>query len=117
MQKFDYQFNVGGNFTATMDGMTESAGRFSAAVEGSRSWLGKLEQKLAVWDLASNYAVKFNNALAGLSVSGISLDRQMHDLSAVAGVTGDSLKEIEGYARSSAKAFGIDASQAVEVVV
>ena len=31
MQKFDYQFNVGGNFTATTDGMTESAGRFSAA--------------------------------------------------------------------------------------
>lgn len=36
MQKFDYQFNVGGNFTATMDGMTESAGRFNAAVEGEQ---------------------------------------------------------------------------------
>lgn len=34
----------------------------------------------------------------------------MHDLSAVAGVTGDTLKEIEGYARESAKAFGDDAT-------
>lgn len=114
MQNFDYQFNVGGNFTATMDGMAESTGRFNAAVEGTHSWLGKLGQTLAVWDLASNYVSKFNDTLGGLSSSGISLDSQMHDLSAVAGVVGDGLKQIEGYARSSAKAFGIDASQSVE---
>ena len=114
MQNFDYQFNVGGNFTATMEGMAESTGRFNAAVEGTHSWLGKLGQTLAVWDLASNYVSKFNDTLGGLSSSGISLDSQMHDLSAVAGVVGDGLKQIEGYARSSAKAFGIDASQAVE---
>lgn len=114
MQNFDYQFNVGGNFTATMEGMAESTGRFNAAVEGTHSWLGKLGQTLAVWDLASNYVSKFNDTLVGLSSSGISLDSQMHDLSAVAGVVGDGLKQIEGYARSSAKAFGIDASQAVE---
>lgn len=114
MQNFDYQFNVGGNFTATMDGMAESTGRFNAAVEGTHGWLGKLGQTLAVWDLASNYVSKFNDTLTGLSSSGVSLDRQMHDLSAVAGVVGDDLKQIEGYARNSAKAFGIDASQAVE---
>lgn len=114
MQNFDYQFNVGGNFTATVDGMTESAGRFNAAVEGTHSWLGKLGQTLAVWDLASNYVGKFNDTLSTLSASGVSLDRQMHDLSAVASVTGDTLKQIEGYARNSAKVFGIDASQAVE---
>lgn len=114
MQNFDYQFNVGGNFTATMEGMAESTGRFNAAVEGTHRWLGKLGQTLAVWDLASNYVSKFNDTLGGLSSSGISLDSQMHDLSAVAGVVGDGLKQIEGYARSSAKAFGIDASQAVE---
>lgn len=114
MQNFDYQFNVGGNFTATMDGMAESTGRFNAAVEGAHGWLGKLEQTLSVWDLASNSVSKFNDTLGGLSSSGISLDRQMHDLSAVAGVVGGGLKQIEGYARNSAKAFGIDASQAVE---
>lgn len=114
MQNFDYQFNIGGNFTATMDGMAESTGRFNAAVEGTHGWLGKLSQTLAVWDLASNYVRKFNDTLGGLSSSGISLDRQMHDLSAVAGVVGYGLKQIEGYARGSAKAFGIDASQAVE---
>ena len=96
MQNFDYQFNVGGNFTATMEGMAESTGRFNAAVEGTHSWLGKLGQTLAVWDLASNYVSKFNDTLGSLSSSGISLDSQMHDLSAVAGVVGDGLKQIEG---------------------
>ena len=38
----------------------------------------------------------------------------MHDLSAVAGVVGEDLKKIEGYARESAKAFGTDAGVAVE---
>ena len=32
---FDYQFNIGGNFTAAMDGMAESTGRFNVAVEGT----------------------------------------------------------------------------------
>lgn len=46
--------------------------------------------------------------------SAVDLDSQMHDLSAVAGVTGEGLKTIEGYARSSAKAFGTDAGVAVQ---
>lgn len=114
MQTFDYKFNVDGNFAATMDGMAESTGRFNAAVEGTHKWLGKFGKTLAVWDLASNYVGRFNDTLGRLSSSGISFDSQMHDLSAVAGVVGEGLKQIEGYARSSAKAFGIDASQAVE---
>lgn len=45
---------------------------------------------------------------------GIDLDSQMYDRSAIAGVPGKTLDKIERYARDSAKAFGIDASQAVE---
>lgn len=54
------------------------------------------------------------NGLSELGQAGIKLDSQMHDLSAVAGVTGDGLKQIEKFARESAKAFGTDASVAVE---
>ncbi len=49
-----------------------------------------------------------------MSAAGIALDTNMHDLSAVAGVAGDDLKRIETFARQSAKAFGTDASVAVE---
>lgn len=111
---FDYQFNVGGNFTAAMDGMAESTGRFRAAVEQSSSGLAKWEQKFAVFGLASDYIDRASQAFQSLSLSGITLDSQMHDLSAVAGVVGEDLKKIEGYARESAKAFGTDAAVAVE---
>lgn len=114
MQSFDYIFNVGGNYTATVSGMSEATGRFNASVETARGSLGRLTQSLAALDLFRNAVEGVNKALEGFSSSGISLDRQMHDLSAVAGVTGEGLKQIEGYARESAKAFGIDASQAVE---
>lgn len=36
------------------------------------------------------------------------------DLSAIAVVAGDKLKEIEGYARDTAKTFGTDAASSVE---
>ena len=63
---FDYQFNIGGNFTAAMDGMAESTGRFNVAVEGTHGWLSKLGQTFAVLDLAGNYVSKFNDTLGSL---------------------------------------------------
>ncbi len=114
MQIFDYIFNVGGNYTATVSGMSESTGRFNASVETARDSLGGLARSLATLDLLRNAVEGVSNAMAGLSASGISLDSQMHDLSAIAGVTGEGLKQIERFARESAKTFGIDASQAVE---
>ena len=114
MQLFDYIFNVGGNYTATINGMTEATGDFSAKVESANNWVGKLSSTLAVVDLARNAFEQIDSAVKTFNASGITLDSQMHDLSAVAGVTGDTLKEIEGYARESAKAFGTDAGVAVE---
>lgn len=114
MQAFDYIFNVGGNFQAKLDGMAKVTGEFSGKMEQVQGWAVSLAQKMAAFDLACGYIEKLVGAFDGLSAAGISLDSQMHDLSAVAGVTGESLKEIEGYARDSAKTFGTDASVAVE---
>lgn len=114
MQTFDYLFNVGGNYTAVINGMTDATGEFRASVETAQSWIGKLSAKLAVFDLFRNAVESVSGAFQDLSQSGITLDSQMHDLSAIAGVTGKTLDEIEGYARDSAKAFGTDAATAVE---
>ena len=114
MQVFDYQFNVGGDFYTRMNGMNEAVGRFSAKVENAQGWVVRLSQKLASFELASGYVERLSSTFEGLAASGVSLDSQMHDLSAVAGVTGKTLDEIEGYARASAKTFGTDASAAVE---
>ena len=114
MQNFDYRFNVGGDFTERMNGMNEATETFHKNVDGVQSAVVSFSQKLAAFELASGYVERVANTFEGLSSAGVRLDSQMHDLSAVAGVTGDALKEIEGYARESAKAFGTDAGTAVE---
>lgn len=49
-----------------------------------------------------------------LNAPGMELSSSMHDLQAMTGVAGEKLKEIEGYARTSAKTFGGSAAQGVE---
>ncbi len=114
MQAFNYQFNVGGDFYNRMSQMNDAVGQFSNQVENAQSWVVSLSQKMAAFELASGYVERLAGVFEGLASSGVTLDSQMHDLSAVAGVTGEALNEIEGYARASAKAFGTDAGVAVE---
>lgn len=114
MQNFDYSFNINGNYMPNINGMNEATARFSAKTKEATGFVTNFASKLAVFDLATGFVEKLSNTINGLSQSGIRLDTQMHDLSAVAGVTGDGLKQIEKYARASAKAFGTDAGTAVE---
>ena len=111
---FDYIFNIGGNYTATINGMSSATGEFQAKVDGAQNSIGKWTTMLAGIDLVKNAIDGLNQVTDTFSASGIRLDSQMHDLSAVAGVTGETLKQIEGFARDSAKAFGTDAAVAVE---
>lgn len=111
---FDYIFNIGGNYTATINGMSSATGEFQAKVDGAQNSIGKWTTMLAGIDLVKNAIEGLNLVTETFSSSGIRLDSQMHDLSAVAGVTGETLKQIEGFARDSAKAFGTDAAVAVE---
>jgi len=111
---FDYIFKIGGNFTAQMNGMSAAAGNFTAQVAGADSGARKLTSALATFSYLKDVFQNVADGFSQLSSAGITLDSQMHDLSAVAGVTGDGLKQIEGFARQSAKAFGTDASVAVE---
>lgn len=111
---FDYVFNIGGNFSAQINGMSAATGAFSAQVDGAQNAVQSFTAACMTFDYAKNVAQSMAQGFAELSSAGIKLDSQMHDLSAVAGVTGDSLKQIEDFARQSAKAFGTDASVAVE---
>ena len=111
---FDYIFNIGGNFTAQISGMTAAAGDFTAQAEVAESRGRSFAASLATFSYATDLARNLSEAIGGLSGAGIKLDSQMHDLSAVAGVTGDGLEQIETFARQSAKAFGTDAAVAVE---
>lgn len=111
---FDYIFNIGGNFSAQINGMSAATGEFSAQVDGAQNAVQTFTAACMTFDYAKNVAKSLAEGFTELSSAGITLDCQMHDLSAVAGVTGDGLKQIETFARQSAKAFGTDAAVAVE---
>ncbi len=111
---FDYIFNIAGNFTAQISGMSAAAGNFSAQAEVAQSRTASLTGALATFSYLKDVFQNVADGVSQLSSAGIKLDSQMHDLSAVAGVTGDGLKQIETFARQSAKAFGTDAAVAVE---
>ena len=114
MQTFSYLFNIGGNYAATINGITDATGEFSAKVESATGFVGKMSQKLMQLEVCTNYIDKLKSVFGDISKGGVTLDSQMHDLSAIAGIVGDDLKAIEGYARESAKAFGTDATVAVD---
>lgn len=114
MKAFEYLFNIGGNFEASINGMTNATGNFEASVKSAQGVVGSLSAHLARIGVFTEAVRGVAEGIQAIAQPGITLDAQMHDLSAVAGVTGESLKEIEGYARESARAFGTDASQAVE---
>lgn len=54
------------------------------------------------------------DGLTSLNDPGIKLSSSLADLSAITGVAGKGLKEIEGYARDNAKTFGGSAAEGVE---
>ncbi|MBB5334477.1 phage tail tape measure protein [Chryseobacterium koreense] len=54
------------------------------------------------------------DGINSLNGPGMNLSTSMHDLSAMTGVAGDKLKEIEGYAREAAKTFGGSAAEGAE---
>ncbi len=83
--------------------------------------LGKLSQtfqKIAIDSFGFNQiGQSINNmrsSFNGLLQPGVSLNSSMADLSAITGVTGTKLKEIELNARANAKAFGTDAATSAE---
>ncbi|MPS74012.1 MAG: phage tail tape measure protein [Chryseobacterium sp.] len=57
---------------------------------------------------------KLNSQVKEIIAPGVKLNSQMMELSAITGVTGKALDDIEKAARATAKTFGTDASQNVE---
>ena len=61
---FDYIFNIGGNYTATINGMSTATGDFTAKVDGAQNAVGKITTVLAGIDLVKNAIEGLNQATA-----------------------------------------------------
>jgi TP901 family phage tail tape measure protein len=105
----DYTITINSNF----DKVNASFNAFQKNIGGG---IDKINKSLNSIQL-SNIIQQIGNVADGINsinAPGIELSSSMADLSAITGVTGDKLKEIEGYARDSAKTFGGSAAQGVE---
>lgn len=114
MQVFNYNFNINGNFSQSITQMAQQTDAFTQKAQGACAWCEKWAGRLAKLNLASDYVRQLSDTFRNFGQANVELDSQMHDLSAVAGVTGEGLKTIENYARESAKTFGSDAGTAVQ---
>ena len=116
---------AGSNYVYTI---TVDAGQAGNAVQGLESRVqsatGKVSGLQSAFDRIGRAAFAFVNiaesmdrmtaSIDSLAGPGMALNAQMQELSAITGVTGKGLKEIEGYARDAAKTFGGSAADSVE---
>lgn len=111
---FNYLFGIDGNFTVKLEEMNRATGEFTAEVQKAQGWVDRFVGFAGKIDILSNGIARTAEAFSAFGQSGIALNTSMTELQAVTGVTGEGLKQIESYARDTAKAFGIDAAGAVE---
>ncbi|MBE6314684.1 MAG: hypothetical protein E7079_07010 [Bacteroidales bacterium] len=100
---FDYQFNIGGNLLAKMEGMIDSTGRFRAKIEDCNNWLGRLSNTFAALDMASNYVEKINGVFSGITEAGAAAELQLMNLKTLFGgnaeAADDMYKRISEYGK------------------
>jgi TP901 family phage tail tape measure protein len=109
-----FTINIGGNAYTGIAELDEAMQNLNISAKNTSDVFNTLSGFSFKFDNISKTFQSLSNTISSINQPGISLDSSLSDLSAVAGVTGKGLKEIEGYARQTAKAFGLDAAQAVE---
>lgn len=110
----DITFRTNGHPETTLDKAAKAAGNLNVSVLKVKDSFVSLSAKLFAFQSVANVFDQLKNKMNDLSAPGIAVNSQLADLSAIAGVTGAGLKEIEGYARQTAKTFGGSAAQAIE---
>lgn len=120
---FNYIFKI----TSDADKVNAGMGKLNATIEKIEGNTVDLNRKFKDAFMTVNNSLKtikldailnqvdrVAGGLDSLNKPGMDLSTSMFDLSAMTGVAGDKLKEIEGYARKSAKAFGGSAADGAE---
>ncbi|MBF2708783.1 phage tail tape measure protein [Flavobacterium soyangense] len=105
------QFNTNG--TAVFQKLNEGLNTVNEGTKKITKSFGDCYKSLLAVGLAVDGLNTLKETLDGVIAPGIALNSQMADLSAITGLTGQGLKDIEIAARQSAKTFGTDASQNV----
>lgn len=109
-----YQVNlkvIGDNIVSQI---TSELNQMEQATQRANKTFGDCFKSLLSVSLAAEGLNTLKQGFDNLIAPGVSLNSQMAELSAITGVTGQGLKEIEQAARVTSKTFGTDASANVE---
>lgn len=109
-----FQINVGGNANKVVNDLNQSVSNATVKVKS----LTKVFQNFGKVSIVINqFAGSLKDVVGGLEAlgkPGIAMNKNLQELSAITGVTGQGLKEIGSMAKDVAKTFGTEASDSVE---
>lgn len=111
---FNYAFNITGNCSAAVVDIAENVDELNRKIKDSTSGIEIFQNKLFQFNQATQYIENLNQTFQNTIAPGAALNASLADLSAISGVTGEALADIESKARATAKEFGGSAAQAVE---
>ena len=113
-QTVNINFNISGNAANATANISNNVSQLSNELKGVINVFNNFAEKIVAFNQISQSIQNFRDNFSSAIQPGIALNTSLTDLSAIAGVAGDKLKEIEGYARDTAKTFGTDAASSVE---
>ena len=103
MQIFNYAFNLGGDFSIKMEGMSEAMGEFNANISATQKGIGKLTQSLATFNLASDVIEKISGVFNDITEAGASAELQLMNLKTLFGGNAEAAEAM--YERISERIF------------
>ena len=110
----EYTLKFDSNGNAVIDKITGSASKLQNNLSKTQNVCDRFGASFLKWNAINDAINNVGNGFKSLMTPGLNLESSMADLHAITGLTGDKLKEIEGYARDAAKTFGGSAAQGVE---
>ncbi len=110
----EYTLRFDSNGNTVIDGIVDSSAKLQKSISRSQQVCEKFGAAFIKLEAVKRAIDGVASAFGEMAQPGLKLNSSMADLSAITGVTGEKLNEIEGYARKAAKTFGGSAAQGVE---
>lgn len=109
-----YTLNFDSNGNAVLGGITNAAAKVQKSISRTQEVCDKFGASFIKLEAAKRAIDGVAQGFRNIMTPGMEVQSSMADLSAITGLTGEKLNEIEGYARKAAKTFGGSAAQSIE---
>lgn len=109
---YTVKFDSNGN--AILGGITDAAAKVQKSIGKTQQVCSAFGASFIKLEAAKRAIDGVAQGFKNIMTPGMEVQSSMADLSAITGLTGEKLNEIEGYARKAAKTFGGSAAQSIE---